>query len=70
MGSLQLRCFLGLGLTVAFAVAWVWPFGGWMAFQVFVILLQNLYGPGFFLPARASPLCAVIRGRHVLTIES
>ena len=26
-----------------------------MAFQVFVVLLQNLYGPAFFLPTRASP---------------
>ena len=36
------------------AIALVWPFGGWMAFQVFVILLQSLYGPAFFLPARVS----------------
>ncbi|KAF9779793.1 hypothetical protein BJ322DRAFT_1086479 [Thelephora terrestris] len=31
---------------------WVWTFGGWIAFQVFFIQLQDFYGPAFFLPAR------------------
>ncbi|KAF9644702.1 hypothetical protein BDM02DRAFT_3190363 [Thelephora ganbajun] len=31
---------------------WIWAFGGWIVFQVFVIQLQDLYGPAFFLPAR------------------
>ena len=39
-----------------------------MAFQVFVILLQNLYGPAFFLPARASLPRAVLRVHHLLTV--
>jgi len=57
VGSVRLQCFPGSGLTVPVpvAVAWVWSFGGWMTFQVFVIVLQSLYGPAFFLPARASP---------------
>lgn len=51
------------------AAAWIWTFAGWIAFQVFVILLQDLYGPAFFLPARASPLHISICIGGILTVD-